>query len=138
LTSFPFELWSIDFANDTIGYAIGSSVVLKTTNGGVTFINNYSNEIPEEFILHQNYPNPFNPSTKFRFNIPPSEGAGGRILKIIIYDILGREITTLANEQLSPGTYEISWDASNYPSGVYYYQLTAGDKSFTRKMILMK
>ena len=137
-TGSSVELWSIDFANDTIGYAIGSSVVLKTTNGGVTFINNYSNEIPEEFILHQNYPNPFNPSTKFRFNIPPSEGAGGRILKIIIYDILGREITTLANEQLSPGTYEISWDASNYPSGVYYYQLTAGDKSFTRKMILMK
>ncbi len=57
---------------------------------------------------------------------------------LIVYDALGREITILINEQLNPGTYEIDWDASNYPSGVYFYKLTAGDYSETKKMVLIK
>lgn len=91
------------------------------------------NEIPSQFSLSQNYPNPFNPTTHFEFQI-----ASFGLVKLTIYDILGREIATLVNDQLQPGTYEVAWDASNYPSGVYYYKLKADDFSETKKMILMK
>ncbi|MCI0448286.1 MAG: T9SS type A sorting domain-containing protein [Chlorobi bacterium] len=75
--------------------------------------------------------------TKIRFDIT-NVGTVPRTVRIIIFGILGREITTLVNEQLQPGTYEVNWDASNYPSGVYYYKLIAGDYSDTKKMILLK
>jgi len=112
--------------------------------------------VPVSFSLSQNYPNPFNPTTKIRFQAPlsPPEGgkhdsplsfgdlpdgkAGGQGVRLIIYDILGKEISTLVNESLSPGTYEVTWDASNFPSGVYYYRMQYGDNLLTRKMILVK
>ncbi|MGH2574326.1 MAG: T9SS type A sorting domain-containing protein, partial [Ignavibacteria bacterium] len=59
-------------------------------------------------------------------------------VQLIIFDILGREITTLVNEQLTPGTYEIEWNALKSPSGVYYYKLSAGDFTETKKMVLLK
>ncbi len=59
-------------------------------------------------------------------------------VKLIIYDILGREVANLVNEELNPGTYEVEWDASNYSSGIYFYTLTAGDYKETRKMVLIK
>jgi len=59
-------------------------------------------------------------------------------VNLIIYDILGREIQTLVNEQLSPGTYEVEFDGTNYPSGVYYYRLYVGDYSETKKMVLLR
>jgi hypothetical protein len=142
-TGSSIELWSIDFANDSIGYAIGDNVVLKTTNGGVVFVNNTSNEVPQDFVLYQNYPNPFNPSTKIRFDVGPplspllaKEGTG--VVSLKIYDLLGHEISTLVNEQLPPGTYEVEFSGTNYPSGVYFYRLTAGDFSITKSMILLK
>jgi hypothetical protein len=102
-------------------------------------ISNY--EIPDGFHLHQNYPNPFNPATKIKFSIPPSEGGEGDV-SLIIYDALGREVATLVDEQLKPGSYEVEWSAtggaSNYPSGVYFYKLTAGDFTDTKKLILIK
>jgi hypothetical protein len=101
-------------------------------------IKSMSTEIPDKFSLYQNYPNPFNPVTKIKFDIPPSKGARGMITQLINYDILGREISTLVNEQLNPGTYEVEWDASNYPSGVYFYKLTTSNYTETRKMVLMK
>jgi len=97
-----------------------------------------SNEIPEKFSLSQNYPNPFNPTTKIRFDIPPLEGDRGRIVRITIYDMLGTEITTLVNEKIKPGTYEVKWEGTDYSSGVYYYKLFAGDYSETKKMILLR
>jgi len=109
-----------------------------TTNNVPIGIQPISHEIPAGFNLFQNYPNPFNPTTKIRFEIPPLEGVRGRIVEIKIYDILGSEITTLVSEQLKPGTYEVNWDASNYPSGVYYYKLSAGDYLETKKMVLVK
>ena len=81
----------------------------------------------------QNYPNPFNPSTKIKFEIKDS-----RFTILKIYDILGKEIETLVNEKLSPGTYEVNWNASQYPSGVYFYRLDANGFSDMKKMILMK
>ncbi len=120
------------------GYAV-------RTNGGISHrsifvegINKIGNEIPEEFSLGQNYPNPFNPETKIRFNIPPVGAQYIEPLQLIVYDILGREVTTLVNEQLSPGAYEVTWDASNYPSGTYFYKIFTENYSKTLKMVLIK
>jgi hypothetical protein len=104
-----------------------------------------SSEVPVKFSLSQNYPNPFNPTTSIRFAIPPLEGVRGRDVKIIIYDILGREIQTLVNAKLSPGTYEVEFDGTNFASGVYYYTLmvrqggsSTGDYFETKRMVLIK
>jgi hypothetical protein len=92
--------------------------------------------VPENFYLYQNYPNPFNPTTKIKFSIPLSLKFDICTLKL--FDILGREIVTLVNKQLSTGMYEVDFDGTNYSSGVYYYQLTAGDYSETKKMLMIK
>jgi flagellar hook assembly protein FlgD len=97
--------------------------------------------MPDGFRLMQNYPNPFNPNTKIRFDVP-SVGATQRVA-ITVYDILGREVSTLVNEQLQPGVYEVNFDGTNFPSGVYFYQLMVkGEQSTpyteTKKMILNK
>ncbi|HEY3251491.1 MAG TPA: FG-GAP-like repeat-containing protein [Ignavibacteria bacterium] len=96
-------------------------------------IQNIGTEIPDEFKLFQNYPNPFNPVTKFRFEIAFFE-----FVKIRIFDIKGKEVMILLNEQLKPGIYEISWDASNYSSGIYFYRLETKQFSFTKKMTFIK
>ena len=88
---------------------------------------------PLEYALSQNYPNPFNPKSKIKYQIAKLADA-----KLVIIDVLGREITTLVNEQLKPGTYEVEWDGSNYPSGVYFYKLITQDYSETKKMVLIK
>jgi len=97
-----------------------------------------SSEIPDKFSLSQNYPNPFNPVTHFEFRI-----ADFGLAKLTIYDVLGREVETIVNENLKSGTYEVQWDAANYPSGVYYYQLTVNSGQLTvfretKKMVLVK
>jgi hypothetical protein len=96
-----------------------------------------STEIPNEYSLSQNYPNPFNPETKIKFSIPTVGNGRDRSI-MLIYDALGREIETLVNEQLNPGTYEVNWNASNHPSGVYFYRLSSGAFSQTNKMILIR
>lgn len=93
------------------------------------------------YVLYQNYPNPFNPDTKIKFNIPLSRGVPegrGVSVRLVIYNLLGKEVSLLINRQLSPGTYEVSWNASDYPSGVYFYTLKTNNFSDTRKMILLK
>ncbi len=97
-------------------------------------------ELIYEFSLHQNYPNPFNPSTKIKFTIPNVGDENFRPLqtKLIVFDILGREVQTLVNEQIHPGIHEVTFEASNLPSGVYFYRLTNGNYSATKKMILLK
>jgi hypothetical protein len=125
----------------------------------LTGINNVSTEIPQNYFLYQNYPNPFNPVTKIKFGIPllrglpdilqtgslnkcwqsVDDGAGrGVFVKLIIFDILGKEITTLVNQQFSPGTYETEWNGSDYPSGIYFYKLESSNFSETKKMVLIK
>jgi hypothetical protein len=109
------------------------------------YVNQISSKIPEKFDLFQNYPNPFNPSTKIRFSIGPPLNpllkAGlrnERIAILRIYDILGKEVATLINEQLSAGIYEVEWNAENYPSGIYFYKLTTERFSQTKRMELIK
>jgi hypothetical protein len=95
--------------------------------------------IPDNYSLSQNYPNPFNPVTKIKFDIPSNVKSEKSNVKLIIYDILGREVATLVNEQLKPGTYEVEWNGMNYPSGVYFYQLSINNEQLeTRKMVLVK
>ena len=104
-------------------------------------INQISTEIPIDYSLSQNYPNPFNPSTKITFQIPLSRGVSeGQVVltSLIVYDALGREIQTFVNENLSPGTYEVDFDGSNLPSGVYFYKLSSNDINLTKKMVLIK
>jgi hypothetical protein len=90
-------------------------------------------EIPTEYTLYQNYPNPFNPGTKIEFKIPT---AG--LVSLKVYDLLGREVTTLIKEELKPGNYKIDFDASTLASGIYFYTLNAEDFVSTKKMILLK
>jgi photosystem II stability/assembly factor-like uncharacterized protein len=96
------------------------------------------NEVPAKFMLYQNYPNPFNPVTKIKFNVSAVGQRHAFDVRLIVYDILGREVGVLASGQMKPGSYEVSWDGSKYSSGVYFYKLTSGDYSDVKKMILIK
>ena len=119
--------------------------ILGFTPSGVIGVNAISTSIPDGYELYQNYPNPFNPTTSIKFDIPKSSH-----VKLIVYDILGKEITILVNEKLDAGSYEIEWSAlsggSVYPSGVYYYRLEVGDPESSsgqvfvsvKKMVLVK
>ena len=130
------DVW---FTNANTGYISSwSGKILKTTNGGITFIEPVSSETPEKFLLEQNYPNPFNPETKIRFQVPASAETTRWVILLRIYDVSGKEISTLVNEELKPGTYEINWNARNMPSGVYFYQLNTGGFTQTKSMILIK
>ena len=101
-------------------------------------IKNPSEKIPAAYGLFQNYPNPFNPSTKIKFSIPSVGQRHAFDVRLIVYDILGREIVVLVDQRLNAGTYEISWDASNYPSGVYFYKIVTDQFTDVKKMILVK
>lgn len=93
----------------------------------------YHAEIPRNYKLYQNYPNPFNPSTKIEFEIPQREH-----VKLIIYDILGREITKVIDEEIDAGRHSVDIDMTGYPSGVYLYRLEAGRFVSVKKMMLIK
>lgn len=90
-------------------------------------------QLPTEYSLEQNYPNPFNPNTKIQFSLNSSQQV---LLKV--FDVLGNEVATLVNQELTAGTYQYDFDASNLSSGVYYYKLQAGSFTETKKMILVR
>ncbi len=129
------QLNAIFFAGSDTGYISGNNgVLLKTVNGGqVTNISPVTNEIPRNFSLSQNYPNPFNPATNFEFSIPITG-----FVNLAVFDILGREIETLVNDYLKPGTYKVDWSAEKYPSGIYFYRISAGAFTETKKMMFVK
>ena len=106
--------------------------------GFIIGVNNIVNEIPGTYKLEQNYPNPFNPKTKIKFQIPSDIKSKTSKVKIIIYDVLGKEILTLVNGELQPGSYEVTFDGSNYASGIYFYQLKAENYIETKKMLMIK
>ncbi|MCK9280523.1 MAG: T9SS type A sorting domain-containing protein [Melioribacteraceae bacterium] len=122
------------FINDSTAIGIGWwGYIIRTDNaGGITEVN-YENPITYEYTLKQNYPNPFNPTTEIMFTLPRS---GHVSLKV--YDLLGREVVTLVNKELSGGSHKIIFDASNLSSGIYFYRLQNGNYSQTKKMILVK
>ncbi|MBK9331270.1 MAG: T9SS type A sorting domain-containing protein [Ignavibacteria bacterium] len=127
------DLYSIHFIDNKNGLTIGQNgVILKTVTGGVGIVK-LSGEIPDRFILYQNYPNPFNPVTKIEFDIIKNSD-----VKISVFDITGRHITDLVNQNLTAGTFAAEWNASDSPGGVYFYRIETNEFTFTRKMILLK
>lgn len=143
----------VHFKDFDFGFAVGENgVILRTITGGepATLVEN-ENQSPYSFELFQNYPNPFNPTTTMSFVI------GHRsFVTLKVYDVLGNEVATLVNEELSAGEYEVEFSShsdkgQNLPSGVYFYQLHAGGSTNnshngqgeqamiqTKKMILLK
>ncbi len=140
------EFKSINIIQTTTGELSGILFFDECTSDIVTDV--YAdNSIPGEYILEQNYPNPFNPTTTIRFSLP--ENRNGRInllqnVSLKIYDILGREVTTLVNEEKSPGNYEIKFTANGLASGIYIYRLQVGNSNSgdifiqSKKLILLK
>ena len=113
------HLRCISFINNLTGWIIGDNgIVLRTNNGGLSAVHKESSEIPTSFYLYQNYPNPFNPITKIKFALPKNS-----LTKLIIIDLLGRQVATLVDEKLSAGIYETDWDGNNFASGIYFYKL---------------
>ena len=104
----------------------------------VTDVKNESNSVVDNWELSQNYPNPFNPSTKIKFEIPKQVGNDNSFVTLRVYDVLGNEVATLLDEEKPAGTYEVTFNAANLPSGIYVYRLSAGSYAKTRKMILLK
>ncbi len=105
---------------------------VSKTWGNLVGIQPISN-VATEFSLSQNYPNPFNPNTVISFQL-----AVNTFASLKVYDLLGREVAKLVNEKLQPGTYEVNFDGTNYPSGVYFYTIEAGNFKESKKMILIK
>ncbi|MBK8981341.1 MAG: T9SS type A sorting domain-containing protein [Ignavibacteria bacterium] len=122
---------SVSAINNLKVWAAGSGIV-HTTNGGLTAIE-HNTEIPNHFILYQNYPNPFNPITVIRYSLNEN-----RIVNLIVYDALGKKVTTLVNEKQSAGSYEIEFDGSGLSSGIYFYKIEAGDFRQVKRMVMVK
>jgi photosystem II stability/assembly factor-like uncharacterized protein len=130
LTHFDFH----HLANVVYGYAVSSSgnvIKLADTLVILTGVNN--NQLPADYSLSQNYPNPFNPVTSIGYSIPAAAD-----VKLAVFDALGREVDVIVNENKPAGNYEAVWNAVNFPSGVYFYRLTAGEFTDTKKLMLIK
>jgi photosystem II stability/assembly factor-like uncharacterized protein len=131
------ELNSIFFINENEGWVVGDSgTVLHTTTGGQIYNEVeivYDSMQAFDLELSQNYPNPFNPTTTIKYSIPTES-----FVRIKIYNLIGEEVATLVNEEKTIGNYEVEFNATSLPSGIYFYQLKAGKFVETKKMVLMK
>ena len=118
----------------TDGFAVGDlNWFPEQKNQWLTDIKEISSELPAEFELSQNYPNPFNPTTTIKFSIPQTN-----VVKMKIYNLLGQEVQTLINQEMSAGSYTVDFDASRLASGLYIDSITAGKYSAAKKMVLLK
>jgi Secretion system C-terminal sorting domain len=133
-------IWELVGVENILKGCIIDGVVYGDTT--VVSVDDETPNLPTEFSLSQNYPNPFNPTTKIKFTIPQSiilsDAKNLIYVQLKVYDILGNEIATLVNEEKSPGVYEVEFDGTGLPSGIYSYQLHAGSFVQTKKMILLK
>lgn len=128
------KLYKFCFINQNTGWVAGTGgTILKTSNGGSIGIQQTSNSLPDKFYLEQNYPNPFNPNTNIEFSLPKNS-----FVKLKVFDLLGREVANLVNENLSAGSYKYDFNASALTSGIYFYKLETDNFSETRKMVLVK
>ncbi len=114
---------------NNLGSVLDSVHLIKPPQG----TNEEHNSIPKNYKLYQNFPNPFNPVTKISFDLPKAS-----FTKLVIYDVMGREIAVIANGNILPGSYSTEWDGSNYPSGIYYYKLQTENFQESKKMVLLK
>jgi hypothetical protein len=111
----------------------GSEDFLTIKYEQLTSVKPVNTAVPLYYKLYQNYPNPFNPSTKIKFDIPAKEH-----VKLVVYDMLGRELSVLVNEILQAGTYETEWNSGRISSGIYFVKLVSGSYMNNIKMILIK
>jgi hypothetical protein len=128
--------WSVTAKNAAGTSLYSASRSFTTTATGVIGKEN----IPTQYELFQNYPNPFNPTTVIRYAVAGSreQGLGTRLVRLVVYDLLGREVAVLVNENKTPGNYEVTFNAANLASGVYLYRLTAGNFVQMQKMLLLR
>ncbi|MGA2668371.1 MAG: T9SS type A sorting domain-containing protein [Ignavibacteria bacterium] len=141
LGTYAFRTFSFRTAPDSTLYGgVGATATATTPGQGVyeyTFvpvgIRGENNNIPKDFALYQNYPNPFNPTTVITFDLPRQTN-----VTIKVYDISGKEVKTIMNENKTAGSYNVTFNASSLSSGVYFYRINAGDYSKTMKMALIK
>ncbi len=142
LASSSGYLTNIFFTDSLTGYSVGfNGKILKTTNGGgePVGIEPITNEIPNSITLFQNYPNPFNPSTKIKFTILADVRRQRSNVRLVVYDLIGREVVKLVDEILEPGGYEAEFDGSDLSSGIYFYRLELDGTIFdTKKMMMIK
>lgn len=124
---------STTVCNNTVAYNQASGVLYRFGCGLPVVTGNNGSNIPTNYFLAQNYPNPFNPTTTIKYGLPKSG-----VLKLVVYDLLGREVKTLVNEFKQAGSYEINFNASSLASGVYLYRIEAGDFIDTKKLLLVK
>lgn len=132
---------NFEFFNSEISYGINQNNIYKTVDGWITYsiVDSIITGINEqqmtatEFMLEQNYPNPFNPSTSIQYAI-----SNRQLVTLKVYDLLGKEIVTLVNENKQAGNYELSFDAKNLSTGTYFYKLQVGSFVQTKKMMLIK
>lgn len=124
--------WRVGSTNgvDTLHSSSAFIVTLKSTTIGIQPI---SNIVPESFNLFNNYPNPFNPVTNITFDVPKAQ-----TVKLRVYDMQGREVAVLVNQNLSPGKYKVDFDGANLASGVYFYALESQDFYKVNRMVLVK
>jgi hypothetical protein len=127
------ELFGLDELEDVESFRVYEELVFSS--GGFTSVAPGDGTMPNEFNLYGNYPNPFNPVTSIRFDVGLKSGNNTSLL---IYDITGRNVATLINEQLQTGTYEVKWDARGFASGIYFSELISGTNRHTQKMVLLK
>lgn len=131
------DIYDINFADDSTGWAVTEyGLIYNTTNGGekpVNAVNEENKSTSKNFYLSQNYPNPFNPATTIKYTIPQESR-----VSIIIYNTLGQKIKELVNETKPTGSYQVTLDGTGLPSGIYFYRLTTGSFSQTKKLIFMK
>lgn len=114
-------------------FTIGLLVAAIENLGGVTAIDFDDIGVPQEYQLSQNYPNPFNPTTTIKYALPEHSD-----VNITIYDVLGNEVEVLFSGQMTAGVHSVTWNATSYASGIYFYRMTAGNNVQVNKMILMK
>ena len=105
----------------------------QNINGVPLPIKGNSNKTPSDYNLYQNFPNPFNPVTSICFDVPTKS-----FTKLIVYDILGKEVNVLIDDEMNPGTYKITWDGSNFSSGTYFYRFESGNFVSIKKLTLIK
>ncbi len=143
------SVYSLLIANNYFFSGLNLKSVWRRPLSELIGIQNISTETPSSYSLSQNYPNPFNPSTKIRFSVVnglaslnkeryPVKTSGNDKIVLKVYDVMGREVQTLVNESLKPGTYEVSFDGSSLTSGVYFYKLITGGFTETKKLLLLK
>lgn len=129
-----YFLWGFDDSPSSMtqtGTDLFKNIIVYISN--ISSTEDEINQAPKHFRIFQNYPNPFNPTTKIRFTISEV-----RYTTLKVYDVLGKEVFTLVNEEKPVGSYKIEFNAADLPSGVYFYQLKAGDFIETKKMILLR